>query len=663
MDPDENDLPGEIQQGSAVIRVNDTHRECHLASILPSSEVTGNNIRRPIDFRVYYEAAGFLALKHFNERNPRVLPHLPERLKDCNIQLSMEMRDTRFSPIYAAQQLQEILQREHSADTPDPISLIGAARSAVSQTLSILAGVYELPQISASSTSGALDSKALSPFFARTVPTNQNDAKATVLYLQSLGVTHMGVFYIRDEFGTSFNAQILEEANKVGVQVFSTSFDANKNSIVTGIKQLQESGLSYFMGIFNPDTWKSVVREAQRAGIIGNPNHVWLLSDASQELTQPGFRLNRETEADLASAIDGTGVVLLNVETNTEFDQALSELETDALFQEEYVAAHVDPSVFDGYNFKFSGSALFQYLNYDAVMAMGIAACEAPRDFFTGPELYETLLRTQFVGVSGLVRFSNETGTRDEEGLKYHIENVRIAKNQTSETFYTFHTVSAVEVDFADTTPVKNVNPFVYAGGSTQPPPALPPLDVELNLITRGIRISGLVLGSLSMLSALCWLLWTVYYRNKDVVRIAQPIFLCQLCVGAFIMATAVIPMSMQETGASQRGLDIACMATPWLLSMGFVTAFSALFSKTWRLNKVCFCLYCVVFAFVSREFIHECFPVSVAAVSKWKGLPSCPGESKGCHLSVPDSHWAQCYDFKCLECCGSFAMDAEVDK
>lgn len=28
-------------------------------------------------------------------------------------------------------------------------------------------------------------------------------------------------------------------------------------------------------------------------------------------------------------------------------------------------------------------------------------------------------------------------------------------------------------------------------------------------------------------------------------------------------------------------------MLTPWLTSLGFVTAFSALFSKTWRINKL----------------------------------------------------------------------------
>ena len=605
-DPDEND---QIQAGSAVIRVNDTHRECHLASILPYSEEADNGSRQPIDFRVYYEAAGYLAMKHFNERDPRVLPHLPERLKDCNVQLSMEMRDTRFSPIYAARQLQEILRRQHSPSTPWPIALVGAARSAVSQTLSILAGVYELPQVSASSTSSALDNKASSPFFARTVPTNQGDAKATILYLQSLGVTHMGVIYIRDEFGTSFNSQILEEANKVGMQVLSTSFDADRKSIVTGIKLLQESGFAYFMGIFNPETWEIVVREAFRAGIIGSPDYVWLLSDASQELAQPGFVLNRKTEADLASAIDGTGVVLLAVEPNSEFDKALSELQTNTEMQQNFVAAHDDPSVFDGYNFRSPGSALYQYLNYDAVMALGIAACEAPSEFFTGPELYETLLQTEFVGVSGLVRFANDTGTRDVQGLLYHIENVRIAENQTSDEDFTFNSVTASKVNFSDATPVNTANAFVYAGGSTLPPPPLPPLNVELNLITRGIRITGLLLGCVSMLCAVCWLIWTIYYRNKDVVRIAQPIFLCQLCVGAFIMATAVIPMSMQETVTSPRGLDIACMATPWLLSMGFVTAFSALFSKTWRLNKVRpFSVLCAVIVHVccSNSFLFS---------------------------------------------------------
>jgi hypothetical protein len=580
----ENDV-AELRPGSAVIQFNATHRHCHLASILPSSELNKMNVRTPNGFRVYYEAAGYLAMRHFNERNPRVLPHLPQTLADCNIQLSMEMHDSRFSPIYAARHLQEIVFRE----TQTPIALVGGARSAVSQTLSILAGVYELPQISASSTAAALDNKDSSPFFARTVPTNSNDAKATILYLNSLGVSHLGVIFIQDEFGTAFHAQLLEEAFKLDMTIVSSSFDESTHSIVTGIKQMRESGLRYFMGIFNPKTWKTVVREAKRAGIIGSPKYSWLLSDASLELTQPEFRLDRDTEADLAEAVDGVGVVLLNVEpseSTVEFDKALSELDTNPLLQEEFVNAHSEPGVFDGYEFPFPGPALYQYLNYDAVMALGIAACGARHTFFTGPELYTTLLGTEFEGVSGLVRFSNTTGTRDEQGVQYHIENVRIAANQTGEDSFEFNSFTSIAVDFADDIPIRTIKPFLYAGGSTVPPISLPELQVDLNLISKGIRITGLTLGSLTMLCAVLWLAWTMKYRTIDVVRIAQPVFLCQLCVGAFIMASAIIPMSMQEP-TSQRGLDIACMFTPWLLSVGFVTAFAALFSKARRLNLV----------------------------------------------------------------------------
>jgi len=58
------------------------------------------------------------------------------------------------------------------------------------------------------------------------------------------------------------------------------------------------------------------------------------------------------------------------------------------------------------------------------------------------------------------------------------------------------------------------------------------------------------------------------------------------LCFGTFMMAASVIPMSMQGTEPSTT-LDLACMSTAYLIFLGFVIALSALFSKTWRLNKL----------------------------------------------------------------------------
>jgi gamma-aminobutyric acid type B receptor len=52
-------------------------------------------------------------------------------------------------------------------------------------------------------------------------------------------------------------------------------------------------------------------------------------------------------------------------------------------------------------------------------------------------------------------------------------------------------------------------------------------------------------------------------------------------------MALGIVPLSIDDGIASTRGCDIACMSVPWLLSFGFTLAFSALFSKLWRMNKL----------------------------------------------------------------------------
>ena len=51
-------------------------------------------------------------------------------------------------------------------------------------------------------------------------------------------------------------------------------------------------------------------------------------------------------------------------------------------------------------------------------------------------------------------------------------------------------------------------------------------------------------------------------------------------------MAASIIPMSLQEPLPTS-ALNVACMSQLWLLSAGFTTAFSALFYKIWRLNKL----------------------------------------------------------------------------
>jgi gamma-aminobutyric acid type B receptor len=129
----------------------------------------------------------------------------------------------------------------------------------------------------------------------------------------------------------------------------------------------------------------------------------------------------------------------------------------------------------------------------------------------------------------------------------------------------------------------------------------LPAIDNQnYNLIPEGALIFGLIFSGMTLLFSIFWLVWTVAKRNLYVVKVSQPVFLGQICAGAVVMVMVVVPLSMQEDlGMLQRqqqnahgqsspyNLDAACMSVPWLLFMGYTVSFSALFSKTWRLNRL----------------------------------------------------------------------------
>jgi len=111
-----------------------------------------------------------------------------------------------------------------------------------------------------------------------------------------------------------------------------------------------------------------------------------------------------------------------------------------------------------------------------------------------------------------------------------------------------------------------------------------PPVD---NNVIGSFAIAGLVLMSIVMATSLGFMAWIVYNRKEKIVRCSQPKFLVMLCVGTFIMGSAIATLSVDDHNASPEAADRACMAAPWLVSMGFIISFSALFSKIWRINKI----------------------------------------------------------------------------
>lgn len=121
-------------------------------------------------------------------------------------------------------------------------------------------------------------------------------------------------------------------------------------------------------------------------------------------------------------------------------------------------------------------------------------------------------------------------------------------------------------------------------------PLELPPLNQDQNLLGNLVIVGYICFGMIASLALFC-AGWTIWNRNNVVVKAAQPLFLTMVAVGILITASSIIPLSFDDGGDPDSISDSyrtgICMSVPWLGFIGFTVAFSALFSKTWRVNRL----------------------------------------------------------------------------
>jgi hypothetical protein len=535
-------------------------RIARITTLLSTTNLNDSGVRAPLDFWVYYDATAWMAARDFNRRNNRIVRDIPQ---DCNVQLELTMLDAQFSPTIATSLLAGAL---HVPNDQQPAGLIGEIRSAVSRPLAVLAGTYELPQLSSVSTSAALDAVGSYPYFGRTIPTNAADARALCIYLESLGVHHLGVMYIKDEYGSDFLADIVREATPRKIAVTPAPFKEHAESIQAAIDLLVATEGAFFFGIFNSFTWQTAMRRAYRAGIMGRPGYLWLLSETALEFTNDQLALDPVDDADLVSAIHGIGYVILDIPENEAFTRALSEIPESLDLVNELKSVHPDLYPYDHFEVYGSTAVSSQYhlLNYDAVMAMGIAICKAPQEFPTGPQIFDSYRQLRFQGASGDVHIEPTTGTRAVDGVNFAIMNV-VTRETLVDGKIKFANIKSTVVNFVNENPLEVVNPFIYADGTTISP-ATQPLSQDLNLIPPAVRAFGYGLFVMVSIASIGWAVFTYKYRKSPIVKASQPFFLFMTCIGTFIMGLSILMSGFQEPMPIGL-LNFACVATIWFFS------------------------------------------------------------------------------------------------
>jgi len=587
-------------------------RQGHLLSLIGQSVVIPEMGRIPL---VHASYASFLAWKHLEERRGDILPDLPHLLSQCpELHWTYEARDTMFSPPLAVKHLLDAtnLQKNHNATTTTsnhknntkmaPYALLGGYVGSVAGPLGIVGSALGIPLISGTAFAPEKEDTDVT---TRTIMNVADGHGLTALqYMRYLGVSHMAFLYPDQDCCRPLASTFKKMEEDQGITVLPIPYDPL--NITDALEVFRASEYRYvFVVVHMQSDFEAVMVTAYDQGVAGpDSNITWIHCERPAQL-DPSYSLDRTSEnADkLAAALHGSAVVNAHVDLDDSFVKALQQMQTNASLQQEFLAVQHDPAAFDEMGFNFSAHPVdahaFFYNTFDAVIALGLAACHTP-GLFTGTQLYETLLQLDFQGVSGRVAFDAQTRLRDFTTFQYQVYNLRVSKERSNDTHIRFEAPLAAKIQgltvnsflYNDSSNNNNNSgSFVFADNSTLLPPALTPLDpneYDLNMIPVGVQIYGCLLAGLVMLVSVVLIAWTIRMRKLFVIRSAQPVFLVPICVGTFLMASATFPLSLQakdEMEAQARHLDTACVLAPWLVYVGFVTTISALFSKTWRIN------------------------------------------------------------------------------
>jgi hypothetical protein len=128
---------------------------------------------------------------------------------------------------------------------------------------------------------------------------------------------------------------------------------------------------------------------------------------------------------------------------------------------------------------------------------------------------------------------------------------------------------------------------FVYRDGGTIPPELLRD-PTEKNYLNPGLRVTGLTLMAIAMFTCIISAAWIYAHHKHRLLVASQPVFLYLICLGSLVQASAILSISFDENiGWTEPQLNSACMATPWLISLGTIIVYSSLFTKMFRIHKV----------------------------------------------------------------------------
>jgi hypothetical protein len=442
-------------------------------------------------------------------------------------------------------------------------------------------------------------------------------------FVDVLKLDYVAVISMNEAYGNSFVESLqLAKENTIGApNILRINIDSSGDGITEALKQLEISQYRYILAVMPTlANYDRLLETAYNMGLAGNGIHQWYFSDS--------FGGHRETLSEtLQLSYNRTGVFKPSAGRHHHYNKFVYQLDNLSRSREDMQYVHsVIPQSNDsqeklsaffnsfennnsgnGNNIAYNTNTTYDFSQilknhdstafiYDATIAMGISACVAigrnGGTHFNGYTQFEILKLTSFYGATGNVIFNNKTASRTTNSTYYKLYNYmdeELINEKTGKKIIrsVLNTASIYEegvwLDGENVTE----KAFVYTDGTNTQPRELPPPSGDPNYTSALLRGMALFFCAFSIVTAFGCGLWTWFKRSTRVIQASQPFFLYLVCTGVIMVAASIIPYSMDDKRNLESECSGACTAVFWLLFPGLSIIFSALFTKTYRINLI----------------------------------------------------------------------------
>ncbi|KAL3939364.1 MAG: hypothetical protein SGBAC_005904 [Bacillariaceae sp.] len=106
----------------------------------------------------------------------------------------------------------------------------------------------------------------------------------------------------------------------------------------------------------------------------------------------------------------------------------------------------------------------------------------------------------------------------------------------------------------------------------------------DKNLISTGLKAMAYLMVACNYIVIIGLVIWMIVKKRSHQIRLSQPFFLLLILLGCGISSSTILAMTQEDEGD---GPVAACMAVPWLYSVGFSITFGCLFAKIRRVYLI----------------------------------------------------------------------------